>query len=312
MDMQTQVQRLIIDFNNNADDYSSAMEKEVTALMEEVEELQATYKTIEDENFALEELIGKINTLYLSQLSTRLNNTLEIEKSRRYGELEGDNTGARQEDTAGVDIKVLERIMNVNQIMETSEIDLEVWLDKLIHSEIDEQIEKQLDEVRHSSKLSAGFNPNQTSKTPPPEVCASPVDAVQSIQEALTRHEQDQIGRYDHASLGASIVYEHTSETYTPATDYSQLIGNVWWRRYVPEDWERILPEGWEEWKVGIPHYVYHSLVRIAVVCLLFFNLSKCMYRIVPAAFPLLSCFEPLIVPFGPILYVSQLYLIAC
>jgi len=27
-------------------------------------------------------------------------------------------------------------------------------------------------------------------------------------------------------------------------------------------DWERLLPSDWEKWNVGIPSYIYHSLVR--------------------------------------------------
>ena len=55
-----------------------------------------------------------------------------------------------------------------------------------------------------------------------------------------------------------------TSETYSPDNNGNgKILGSVWWSKFIPQDWERLLPSDWEEWNVGIPSYVYHSLVRI-------------------------------------------------
>eukprot|EP00957_Ditylum_brightwellii_P012300 929540-Ditylum_brightwellii.AAC.1 len=62
-----------------------------------------------------------------------------------------------------------------------------------------------------------------------------------------------------------------TSDTYDPSIlekDRAIVkLGEVSWRRYIPEDWENLLPEGWEDWDLGklreamhVPSYVYHSL----------------------------------------------------
>eukprot|EP00980_Cylindrotheca_fusiformis_P026537 scaffold16380_cov62-Cylindrotheca_fusiformis.AAC.1 len=80
--------------------------------------------------------------------------------------------------------------------------------------------------------------------------CPSTVDVVQDVHLALTKFSQDGIGLLDHAQ-GGQIVHTLTSPTYSPEPDPEELLGNVWWRKYIPEDWEKLLPEGWADWNTG-------------------------------------------------------------
>ena len=131
---------------------------------------------------------------------------------------------------------------------ETSEDELQAWIIGIAKEELD--------------AFQTSVKSGEQSATSSGE-CATVSDAVHDVQSALTRFSQDGTGMIDHAQW-ASVVYEKklTSPSYMPPSETSELLGNVWWRKYIPEDWERLLPAGWEEWDVAIPSYIYHSLVR--------------------------------------------------
>ena len=93
--------------------------------------------------------------------------------------------------------------------------------------------------------------------------CPSTTSIVQKVQRSLQDYADDGIGKVDYAQ-GANVVHWMTSETYSPDNNNNgKILGSVWWSKFIPQDWERLLPSDWEEWNVGIPSYVYHSLVRV-------------------------------------------------
>ena len=67
--------------------------------------------------------------------------------------------------------------------------------------------------------------------------CASITHAAQIIQQHLLQSTKEKL--YDHASNGAWIVHEFTSETFHP--EHPRTVdGNTntdWWKDYVPDDW---------------------------------------------------------------------------
>jgi hypothetical protein len=73
--------------------------------------------------------------------------------------------------------------------------------------------------------------------------CHSVEDLVQDIHMALLKFSKDGIGLIHH-SRGGEIVLTLTSAPYSPQPDPSELLGNAWWRKCIPEDWEKLLPAG--------------------------------------------------------------------
>jgi len=119
--------------------------------------------------------------------------------------------------------------------------------------------------------------------------CIDKVDAANSVLDTMKAFWDDRSGIGERRDLleGSSIVYgpEWTSDSYEPfpqqyqkKNNYSMdpkiRLGEVSWRKYIPQDWERLLPDGWKDWDVSflqresilqnlrefIPAYVWHSL----------------------------------------------------
>jgi hypothetical protein len=210
--------------------------QEVASLVAQSELLETYHANVEALQQDVDAMIRSANARQLDYLVKKLNDTLLKEMKLR--------TNSRTnlvEGPATVSTDSLIKKFDAKQIMAESEEELQEWVMDIIQEELYDYVEEQINESG--------------------EDCATPVDVVHKVQSALTKYSQDGIGITDHAQ-GARVVYEMTSDSYSPPPDRSELLGNVWWRKYIPEDWERILPEGWQAWNVGIPSYVYHSLVR--------------------------------------------------
>jgi hypothetical protein len=147
--------------------------------------------------------------------------------------------------------------LNTKRLLAPSEYEISDWVLQIVQEELDEYQENLLNA---KSESGASTTSSLTSGD-----CAAVTDAVEKVQAALTKFSQDVIGLIDHAQ-GAEIVHTMTSPTYVPPPAEHELLGNVWWSKFIPEDWERLLPQGWEEWDIRIPSFVYHSLVRCSLV----------------------------------------------
>jgi hypothetical protein len=172
----------------------------------------------------------------------QLNSTIEKEFQERASTEE---SNIQKVDLSNaVTLEQLDQQTQPTRIMQESETQLEAWIQEVIADEI----------ANHYAQLSEMCSSGK---------CVTPVEAAQLVQASLTTFAYDGVRMVDHAQ-GGTIVYELTSETYEPpADDPSQQLGNVWWRKYIPEDWERVLPPQWEEWKAGVPTFLKHSFVSI-------------------------------------------------
>jgi len=257
------VEQFLKEFPVNAQLKHAHVAAEAQAFMEDVKKLQQETMRLIQETFQMEELIQTINIGYVERFSQQLNETLELERSRRRALLPS-KSEIDEIDPSVYDVKdivhreQLDSMFESGDLLRQSDEELEQWLTDLILQEIEEQVQGQRDLIEKA--LPQKHLQQQLKVSRKSVSCATPVDAVHAVQEELAKNLQDQIGLFDHLSAGATIVYSETSDTFVPSPKDSQKLGNVWWRRYIPEDWERLLPEGWENWNAGIPHYVYHTL----------------------------------------------------
>lgn len=200
----------------------------------------------------LDYFLAQINEAIAKELKLRIarDTVLQHQEALQHQEVEDDD---KEMDDDGDDLvdtvsNAVLKSFETDKIMEDSERELQEWILGIVREELD----------AYQESLKSGEQGSTSSGE-----CATVSDIVHDAQSALTRFSQDGIGMIDHAQ-GASVVYENemTSLSYMPPSETSELLGNVWWRKYIPEDWERLLPAGWEEWDVAIPSYIYHSLVR--------------------------------------------------
>jgi hypothetical protein len=210
---------------------------DIHELVEESEKLDNLEKKLVQRTAALEAVIRQANAVQLQYLAWQFNVTLEEELQNR-AKLEEKHVDETTGPNNAVTLEQLEEQIQPTQILSESETMLKEW----IHNVIREEVETFHAETATMAKKCA----------------VTPVDAAQLVQSALTTHMHD--GMVDHAQEG-QIVHELTSETYVPPAKPNQRLGNVWWRKFIPQDWERVLPSGWEDWKVGVPLFVAHSLV---------------------------------------------------
>ena len=215
---------------------------EVSELLSQIEELWQRTNQLENQHVLLEERQEQVNSLiqnangiqldhFLSRLQLAYQQEIVLRSSNTYNIIPMDD---------------LKRRFNTQQVMEESETNLQTWILGIVEEELERY---------------------QKNNAYPHTTCPSATEIVQQIQVALTEFSQDGIGSIDHAQ-GGEIVHSMTSPTYESTTDSSSLLlGNVWWRKYIPQDWEKwLLPSGWQDWSVGLPSFVYHSLVGDCIV----------------------------------------------
>jgi hypothetical protein len=222
----------------------SALE-EVEELIEKSHRLQALHVQVQEKRQAVDELIRIANTRQLEHLLPRLNMTLDRELTLRNAQGHGEHgalTMTTETEFEPVSLDDLKRAFETKSLMKESEAMLQQWVIGIV--------EEELAALAHSHASYEGK-----------VECATRLEVVHNVQAALTKHSQDGIGMVDYAQ-GATIIHEMTSSSYIPPPTEDELLGNVWWGNYIPEDWEQLLPQGWQEWNVGIPSFVYHALVR--------------------------------------------------
>jgi hypothetical protein len=209
---------------------------QLSVLVEENKKLENMEKELVQRTLALEDVIRQANAVQLQYLAWQLNVTLEEELQNR-AILEEKSVDETTGPNIAVTLEQLEEQIHPTRILAKSETTLSEWILNVINEEV------------------ANYHVEAAAKV---GKCVTPLEAAQLVQASLMTHAHD--GMVDHAK-GAQIVHELTSDTYIPPADPNQLLGNVWWRKYIPEDWERVLPSGWQDWNVGFPSFLAHSLV---------------------------------------------------
>jgi hypothetical protein len=224
--LESQVVLKLLD--NLTDNVSSVILSETSAFEKVYDELDAQTKEVEL-------LVRDVNAKQLKVIVNKLEEIREKEGKRRNREdvITGE----------GVTLSELKELLKPETILGESEAKVEEWVLDIVEKEM----------LVLEKEWRAALAPDA------PDNCVTPEQALNVVQEALLNHSRDVIGILDHAN-GATILHEFTSETYTPPPEPSQLLGSVWWRKYVPEDWELMLPEGWENWNVGLAPSIFHTL----------------------------------------------------
>jgi hypothetical protein len=252
--------------------------EQVNVLIDSKNRLEEYQAVVEQKQHEVDTMVRLANARQLDYFIAQINETIAKEirlRSARDLALqheEDDDEDDVEDHVATVSENAVMKSFATEKIMEDSEREIREWILGIVKEEID-VYQESLRSVEQG-----GTNSGE---------CATVSDVVHDVQSALTRFSQDGIGMIDHAQ-GASVVYEMTSPSYTPPSETSELLGNVWWRKYIPEDWERLLPAGWEEWDVAIPSYIYHSLVRT----IMFTEINFSLYPLLPASHSdfLLAC----------------------
>jgi hypothetical protein len=250
------------EFPGNADFVS-----QVDELIERSRQLESFHYTVEEKQKEVDRLVLLANVSQLQNLADRLGETLDKEIKLRNA-VPVDSEVVTVDDTnviATIPMSDLKRRFNTKQFMGESETELKAWVLQIVEEEL------------------AAYKEDVLAEKGGNKECPSASDIVQDVQVALTEFSQDGIGLIDHAQ-GGEIVHSMTSPTYTPHPDSSSMLGNVWWRKYIPEDWERLLPTGWKNWNVAIPPYVYHSLVRLImeIPCQILLAFCICVFSYHP------------------------------
>ena len=125
------------------------------------------------------------------------------------------------------------QLLSREKAFEQSDARLEEWCRQIFKEAIEELTIPEIDIKAH-----IGGNDNDISSKDL-RSCALPSQAAQIIQMALAEYKQDKL--YDHASNGAWIVHEMTSESFQPKdivmsgkeTDKK----SSWWMQHIPDDW---------------------------------------------------------------------------
>jgi hypothetical protein len=233
---------------------SGAMED----IQREIESLHAVQQDLERKEREIDRLVALANAKQVEGLIARLSETLSKEMAlRSLTGQSGEGMATADVVTAEyVDRQELQEQLGAQRFLAASEFVISDWVRQILKAELKEY---------KTSMLELANNSAVSSRSSTGEGCAAVTDVVQDIQVALTKFSQDVIGLVDHAQ-GAEIVHTMTSPTYVPPPTENELLGNVWWSKFIPEDWERLLPEGWEDWDIRIPSFFFHSLVRCSLV----------------------------------------------
>lgn len=232
--------------------------------------LQEVYMHFQEKQVETEKLIRDANAREVQHFVDRLSETLKKETDLRKrkeaalirgaidDEDEDDDDDDDEDDfEPAVTTEMLEERLDTFAVMEETEIQMRNWIMEVV----EEELLVYKGEVLEKPMAIASAATAETNGVGSGNVCPTTGEILGLVQQSLQRYADDGIGLVDHAQQGAKVVHTMTSNTYTPPPLPSQTLGSVWWRSFIPQDWENLLPEGWEHWNVGIPSYVYHSLV---------------------------------------------------
>jgi hypothetical protein len=239
-----------------------------------VEPINARRDALAERQAKLLDRIAAINRAQLRSLIKRMNATYEAEVDRRaawddtYASCSSSSSGgaasAEVSDIDSTDIAPgtcsppdvdsgteyvskdsLAQVLDRAVIMSQSEEKLEGWTTDLLSASIDEYSVEQVDAVAQTSE-----NPDYVASS---RNCAVLPETASVIHASLQNMASPGgLALFDHASSanGGSIVYGEgrdrrpmTSSPYLArkSSDDGTRLGDVWWRKFIPEDWENAL-----------------------------------------------------------------------
>jgi hypothetical protein len=281
--------------NNNQQDTRllDDLAKDMEELTRGVQRLEELMEQMTAKQSTIDQLIQTTNARQIENFANQLGNVLDKEMKRRkfLQSLENDTEGVvttddddeedQQQDLSKiVTMDMFHEYLDTNVVLQESEVQMKNFIMQLVKEELDtyknDVMATSTVEVRNDDgqdSRSEGSRVVDTSKD-----CPTTIDIVQKVQQALNVYANDGIGLVDHAR-GAQVVHWMTSSTYSPPPKATGTLGSVWWRNYfLAEDWENLLPDGWENWNVGIPSYLYNSLVSQKVVMENYFSVSNTIH----------------------------------
>lgn len=227
----------------------------IESLQKEIEGLKTLQDQLQHREQEISRLVALANAKQVEGFMARLNETFVKETTLRKITEKSHKIPTTTKDSKVdfIERNELRSKFNTMKMISDSDFELSEWVLKVAQEELEEYKQNILKSVSNSSKAVHA-------------TCPAVMEIVQEVQAELTKFSQDVIGKIDHAQ-GGEIVHTMTSPTYQPPPMETQLLGNVWWRKFIPEDWENLLPQGWESWNVGLPAFVYHTLVRLRGTC---------------------------------------------
>ena len=239
-------------------------------LYEDIDEVWKKRKDLAERTSVLEERVRRYNRGDLDRLGERLNDTLQDELRRRDGldalvaeRKRRASEIAKEISVGGISVLQLEEALDELSIVKESEEELEDWVLSVAREKLDDakKAEEEIFEARTIERLERSE-------------CVTPLELAEMVQSEIVKHAADGTGRIDHASLDRGGVVVFADDAYEPNTnDGSQYVqlGQVWWRRYIPEDVEDLMPDGWEDFSVpeniqgAIPAFLKRNLNIAAV-----------------------------------------------
>ena len=221
-----------------------ALLAEATVLIEKEEELLQRTIQVDDK-------IKEANAIQLDYLAQLLTETVQKELQARNESDEGALSVQVEDLTDAIPLVELNHLLNPDRVISLPDTEIENWLLGVVKEEV---------EIYQSDRLETIAAAEKTQKSKfLHKKCVSPLETAHLVHTAVMNFENDFVGMLDHAKM-ATIVHELTSDTFTPPPRPNELLGQVWWRKYIPVDWERVLPSGWEEWNVAVPSAIQHVL----------------------------------------------------
>lgn len=259
-------------YMDDTTELKGTMEKTAGELQEEQEAMTAIETQLLQRVTELQDMLAELNTRKLSHLMKQLNDTVRSELQSRSSSASiavGDEHAAEVIDP--VSVEELPELIAADALLDDTEAALQNWMVQAVKNEVlDTRIQNAQAEATIAAALRMKKKERQQMEAAkkvetPTEVCITPTEGAQLVHEkVLSVQEVAAAAKLREVDLlaGATVVHELTSDTYVPPPQPDDLMGNVWWRQYIPQDWERyVLPTGWEEWNVALPPAVLRVLV---------------------------------------------------
>ena len=203
---------------------------------------------------SLQEMVQQVNDLQLTSLAKQLNETIHTELQSRV--VADDDAQAQQEQQQQqlLSIDDMKESLKADDILEDTEEVLQNWIVTVVEQEVSDVRIAAATATAEKIKKKPSTTPSTSTTT-----CLTPSDGAQLVQESIVEHRATPKNHLEYAT----VVHEFTTDTYQAPPSSSDLMGNIWWRRYIPADWERLfLPDGWQEWNVGLAPAFYRLMVR--------------------------------------------------
>jgi Sad1 / UNC-like C-terminal len=201
-------------------------------------------------------LIEKANAQQLRELAAELK--LRFQAAIRYVDknhndsfvvaaANNEKAAASDNETEDDDDLNLDRVLNARDILSGSEEVLTRWISRLMHQEVESNVQSSMDQIAKATEQAARNKQKQSSlenASIPASLTSSCVSAIQAATEvhaALIRYSgsgssSGSGGQADH-DYAASIVQSLTSPTYIPEPSSNEW-SLSWLERYTPLDWQ--------------------------------------------------------------------------